>query len=51
MDTKSEILTYVILCTVLKFFKKYHREKIILPSKFLPDKKFLEYHNDKKFTK
>lgn len=33
------------------FFKKYHHKKIILPSKFLPDKKFLEYHNDEKFIK
>lgn len=33
------------------FFKAYHNQEMILPTKFLPDKKFLEYHNDEKFQK
>ncbi|MFK7907856.1 MAG: HNH endonuclease [Chitinophagales bacterium] len=37
--------------SIKNFFNKYHRKKIILPSKFLPDKKFLEYHNDERFLK
>lgn len=28
------------------YFKKYDNKKIIKPHKFLPDKTFLEYHND-----
>jgi putative restriction endonuclease len=30
-------------------FKSYHNKDIILPSRFLPDKKFLEYHSDIRF--
>lgn len=32
--------------TVKEFFGRYEGEKIILPEKFLPDKTFLQYHND-----
>ena len=32
--------------TVDKYFKEYNGKQIILPDKFLPDEKFLEYHND-----
>ncbi|RDU23231.1 HNH endonuclease [Anaerosacchariphilus polymeriproducens] len=28
------------------WFYSYEHEKIILPDKFIPDKKFIEYHND-----
>lgn len=31
------------------FFKIYHQKNMILPSKFLPDKSFLEYHFEEKF--
>lgn len=31
---------------VEEFFGRYEGEKIILPEKFLPDKTFLQYHND-----
>lgn len=31
---------------VADFFKKYHGTSIRLPEKFLPDKLFLQYHND-----
>ena len=31
------------------YFNKYDGKKIILPSRFLPDKSFLEYHNQTKF--
>lgn len=31
------------------YFKKFHQREIILPSKFLPDEKFLEYHFNEKF--
>jgi len=33
------------------YFKKYHNQEIILPTKFLPNKAFLEYHNDEKFLR
>ncbi len=32
--------------SVEQYFRRYANEKIILPDKFLPDKQFLEYHND-----
>lgn len=32
-----------------EYFLKYHLEKIILPSKFLPDRDFLDYHNNQRF--
>lgn len=28
------------------WFYSYEYKKIILPDKFIPDKKFIEYHND-----
>jgi hypothetical protein len=28
------------------FFGKYEGENIILPEKFLPEKNFIQYHND-----
>lgn len=31
------------------FFLKYDNKEIILPSRFLPDSEFLEYHNKKRF--
>jgi putative restriction endonuclease len=31
------------------YFLKYHDQSIILPSRFLPGKEFLTYHNDVKF--
>jgi len=31
------------------YFLKYDKQSIILPSKFLPEKTFLQYHNDVKF--
>lgn len=31
------------------YFKKYHNKEMILPSKFLPDEKFLAYHIKEKF--
>ena len=31
------------------YFIKYHDKEIILPSRFLPDKEFLKYHNDVHF--
>lgn len=34
-----------------RFFKAYHNQDMVLPRKFLPDKKFLEYHNNEKFQK
>jgi putative restriction endonuclease len=35
----------------LKFFKVYEGEKIILPSKFVPNQTFLEYHRENIFLK
>lgn len=32
-----------------KYFTAFHEKEIILPSKFLPDITFLEYHNTEKF--
>ena len=29
-----------------KWFMQYEYQKINLPDKFIPDKKFIEYHND-----
>ena len=29
-----------------KWFMQYEHQKINLPDKFIPDKKFIEYHND-----
>ena len=34
-----------------EYFRKYDNKKIILPDKFLPEKKFIEYHNTKIFKK
>lgn len=31
------------------YFTKYHEHQIILPSRFLPDTEFLNYHNNEKF--
>ncbi|MCL2282989.1 MAG: HNH endonuclease [Fibromonadales bacterium] len=31
------------------FFEKYHEQKIILPSRFLPEEQFIKYHNKYKF--
>ena len=28
------------------WFMNYDHKKIIMPSKFLPDHRFIEYHND-----
>lgn len=36
---------------VRNYFVKYDNEQILLPSRFLPDKEFLEYHNDERFKK
>ncbi len=33
------------------YFLKYDNELIQLPKRFLPDKEFLEYHNDERFKK
>jgi len=35
--------------SIQNFFLKYEDQSIILPSRFLPDKEFLQYHNDIKF--
>ena len=35
--------------SVRNYFLKYENKKIILPSRFFPDKKFLEYHNKERF--
>jgi putative restriction endonuclease len=32
------------------YFLQYDNQPIILPSRFLPDKEFLEYHNEKRFV-
>lgn len=32
-----------------EYFLKYHQKEIFLPSKFLPDREFLEYHNNERF--
>ncbi|MEM9337486.1 MAG: HNH endonuclease, partial [Bacteroidota bacterium] len=37
--------------SILKYFLHYDKKQIILPSKFLPDPKFLKYHNDERFRK
>lgn len=34
-----------------KVFLEYDNKSIFLPQKFLPDKEFLNYHNDKIFRK
>lgn len=33
----------------LNFFSKFENQKIILPSRFLPDAEFLKYHNQERF--
>lgn len=35
--------------TIQKYFIAYNGKKIIEPSRFLPDKRFLEYHNAERF--
>lgn len=35
--------------TIKDYFLKYENQNIILPSRFLPDNEFLEYHNQKRF--
>lgn len=37
--------------SVQVYFTKYENKSIDLPSRFLPDKEFLEYHNDERFKK
>jgi len=37
--------------SVRDYFLKYDNEPIFLPKRFLPDKEFLEYHNDVRFRK
>ncbi len=32
-----------------EYFKKIHSQNLILPTRFLPDVKFLKYHNHEKF--
>ncbi len=33
----------------VNYFHKYHNKSLILPSRFLPDKEFLTYHNNERF--
>jgi putative restriction endonuclease len=35
--------------SIQNYFLNFENQSIILPSRFLPDKEFLEYHNDSKF--
>jgi putative restriction endonuclease len=35
--------------SIQDYFLNYDEKEIILPSKFLPDKQFLEYHNNERF--
>ena len=35
--------------TVQEYFLKYDNKDMKLPSKFLPDREFLEYHNNERF--
>ncbi len=37
--------------SVKQYFLAYEKREIILPSKFLPDHKFLKYHNKRRFIK
>lgn len=37
------------LQSIQDYFLKYDNQSIILPSRFLPDKEFLDYHNNEKF--
>lgn len=34
-----------------QYFRRYNGQELILPEKFLPQKDFLEYHNEKVFEK
>lgn len=45
------IETYPTGKMVDDLFKKYHKQPIILPDRFLPSKEFLEYHNQMIFKK
>lgn len=36
---------------VTEFFRKYQKQSIILPDRFLPDKEFLDFHYHNKFRK
>ncbi len=33
----------------MEYFSRYHRQSIVLPSRFLPDTEFLKYHNQERF--
>lgn len=35
--------------TIQEYFLKFDNQSIILPSRFLPDKEFLDYHNQERF--
>ena len=35
--------------SIIEYFIKYHDKNIILPSRSLPDKEFLKYHNNERF--
>lgn len=35
--------------SIEEYFLKYNNQDIVLPSRFLPDKKFLKYHNEIRF--
>jgi putative restriction endonuclease len=37
--------------TVNSYFLRYDGQQILMPKRFIPDKEFLEYHNDERFKK
>jgi len=45
------IVSKKLLDSDIKFLKKYHEQKIILPSKLFPSEQFIEYHNEYIFKK
>ena len=47
--TLDQVLKKQLQYHVKTFFLKYENQSIILPSRFLPDKKFLKYHNNERF--
>lgn len=45
----AEVLNRSAEKPINKYLTSYHNQKIIRPNRFLPHKKFLEYHNNERF--
>lgn len=47
----SSIIKKQINDNMISYFLKYDGQQILMPKRFLPNKEFLEYHNDERFKR